>query len=122
MGDKTNARHYLSQINEEEINDNFKLDYLQILAEIAIIEANHDNAREISSQLSKLKLSIPVFSELRNSIRTSLLEMLSAKNSSKGILHRFRESVSRYLILQPNFFGVGINLNEIIKPRNKNKE
>lgn len=119
LGAKTNALKFLGQIEKEEIDDNFKVDYLRILADIAIFEANHDAAREISSQLSELNLSIPIISEFRSSIRISLLEMLSMRKRPKGLLERFRESVSRYMILQPNFFGIGININEIIKPKKK---
>lgn len=122
LGDKTNALNFLDQINKAEIDDNLKVDYLRILAEIAILETNHDAAKEISSELSELKLSMPIISELRNSIRISLFEMLSTTKPSQGLLERFRKSISRYLVLQPNFFGIGININEIIKPPKSNKD
>ncbi|MBU0635165.1 hypothetical protein KJ627_03630 [Patescibacteria group bacterium] len=55
-------------------------------------------------------------------MRVVMLEMLANKGDQKGLMHKLRDIFSRYLILQPNIFGIGINFNEIIKVKDPRKE
>lgn len=53
--------------------------------------------------------------------RIALMEMVANGKDSTTRLKVLRESISKYLIFQPNFFGLGINLNELIKPKKHTK-
>ncbi len=41
--------------------------------------------------------------------------MIANKSDSDSLIQRIVKGMSRYLIIQPNLFGIGININEIIK-------
>jgi hypothetical protein len=43
--------------------------------------------------------------------------MITEKSDPDSLIQRIIKGMSRYLILQPNIFGIGININEIIKSR-----
>jgi tetratricopeptide (TPR) repeat protein len=121
MVDKMNdAKELLKTIKTDEMEDLFKIDYYYLLSQIALRENDRELAQQILLKLDVVNSYPPIFKEMISNIRISLLEMLSSKEESRHFLQNVRDSMSKYLLLQPNFFGFGININEIIKPKKNN--
>lgn len=117
LGNIEEANSYLNEIRIEEIDENLSIDYYAVQANIAIKASDKSLARIICKKLENLDISIPQFQELRNIIRFALYDMITEKSDPDSLIQRIIKGMSRYLILQPNIFGIGININEIIKSR-----
>ena len=122
LGDTKKAQEYLQTLELNSIKDILKIDYYMVSAQIAIQDKNRDFASQILQQILELKVAIPIFRELISNNRSALAEMIADGKDSISILQRFREVVSKYLLLQPNFFGLGINLNELIAPKKHDRK
>lgn len=112
---------YLNMIDFEKLEENLKIDYLTCQAEFALQKNDIKHAKEIELALSRLDITIPLFKEFRNNIRIILLDFLSNKKEKKTLIYMLRDFISRYFILQPNIFGIGININQIIAPKESKK-
>lgn len=122
LGDTKKAQEYLQTLDLNSIKDPLKIDYYSVGAQIAIQDKDRDLANQILQQILELKVTIPIFRELISSNRFTLMEMIAGGKDSISVLKRFREVVSKYLLLQPNFFGLGINLNELIAPKKPDRK
>ena len=117
LGNIEEANGYLNEIRIEDIDENLSIDYYAVQANIAIKVSDKSSARIICDKLANLDISIPQFQELRNIIRFALYDMITEKSDPDSLIQRIIKGMSRYLILQPNIFGIGININEIIKSK-----
>ena len=122
LGDTKKAQEYLQTLDLNSIKDILKIDYYTVGAQIAIQDNDRDLANQILQQILELKVTIPIFRELISNKRFALVEMIADGKDSISILQRFREVVSKYLLLQPNFFGLGINFNELIAPKKHDRK
>ncbi len=82
-----------------------------------IEENDRELAEQVQHQLAGMHVTAPIFKEMISENRIALMEMLASGKDSTTILKSFRKAISKYLLLQPNFFGLGVNINELIKPK-----
>ena len=110
-----------ARIDKSELDDNHLIDYYSVLAQVAIQMPNRNLAKSVVDALSKIPVDLPVLNDLRNEIRLGLLTMLAEpvtpKREPKPFLYNTRRLINRVFLLQPNFFGLGLNINSIIEPR-----
>jgi len=120
LGNIEEARNCLNEIRVKDMDKNLSIDYYAVQANIAIKAADKSSARVICKKLANLDISIPQLKELRNIISYSLYDMINKKSDPDSLIQRIIKGMSRYLIIQPNIFGIGININEIIKSSEHN--
>ncbi len=106
----------LLHIKYNALPEPLKIDYLTYKVHIAVIRNDRTLAKESQAELEAIKASGPYLQLLINSTR-ALLSNFSTQNQNLSILGKARTFISKYVVLQPNFCGIGINLNEIIKPK-----
>ncbi len=119
MKDFTNADKYLSKVIYESLTEDNKIDYLFNLCRFVIIKKNNKQAEFIYNELNKLELHDKYFSDRRYELMNNLLEIykdfsseeLIEKSKAKSLLN----IISECIMLRPNFMGVGIDINSIIK-------
>ena len=87
--------------------------------DVALTNKDKKKAIETEKLLAKVKTNIPYFQILINDFRSLLLDFIASKQESETILMKWRKFASEKLILQPNICGIGINFNEILKPKGK---
>ena len=121
LRDTKKAQKYLETVDHNRIEDVLKIEYYTVSTQIAIHDKDRDLADHILQQISELNVTVPIFREFITNNRYALMEMIVGGKNSMSILQRFRESISKYLILQPNFFGMGLNLNELIAPKKRKR-
>jgi len=122
IGNTEEARSLLKEIQIEDMDKYISIDYYAVKANLAIKVRDKKSARVICNKLANLDISIPQLKELRNIINNSLYEMINKRSDADSLIKRILNGMSRYLILQPNIFGIGININEIIKSSMHDKE
>lgn len=115
LGNIEEAKKYLNEIQVKDMDKNLSIDYYATQANIAIRAADKLSARAICKKLENLDISIPQLKELRDVIRFALYDMIANKSDPNSIIQRIIKGMSHYLILQPSIFGIGINIDEIIK-------
>jgi len=120
LGNIEEARNCLKEIQVKDMDRNLSIDYYAVQANIAIKASDKSSARLICKKLANLDISIPQLKELRNIINFSLNDMINKKSDPDSLIQRILKGMSRYLILEPNIFGIGININEIIKSSEHN--
>ena len=118
--DIDSAMNYLNKIDINQMDDDLKFDYYRCFSTIALVKEDYDLAKNTIQNIGNLKITLPIFQNQANDIKITLLDMLTNKKPAKHLLSKLREIISKYLILQPNFFGLGINLNAIISPKDPN--
>ncbi len=121
LGKLDEALEWHARIDKGELDEHHLIDYYSVLAQVAIQKEDRDLATSVDVSLSKIRVELPVLNDLRNEIRLGLMRMLSQeeppKKHSKPFLLKTREAINRIFLLQPNFFGLGLNLNNLIEPR-----
>lgn len=117
LNDIKQAQEFLQTLDINNMEDLYKIDYYSLISQIAIKKNNRELAEQIQPQLAGLNATVPIFREMISDNRIALMEMVASGKDSTTIPKVLREAISKYLLLQPNFFGLGINLNELIKPK-----
>jgi hypothetical protein len=117
LKDVKRSQELLDTIDIRCIESSYLIDYYSLLGEIAIEKDDKGLVKRVQDELADLESSIPFFREMISKMRFALLDFTTHESESKTVLYKFREAVSKYTILQPNFFGLGINFNELIKPQ-----
>ena len=105
------------------ITDNFdeaeQYDYAVSWAYLALNSKKEDYLLESKKLLTALRPSMPYFINIRDTLLLGLSEI--DKKDSKGIISKISKLLRRYIILQPNFFGIGMNLNNVIEDSTEKK-
>lgn len=117
QGSCEKALEILSQIKLQQLEDNYKIDYYTSLAQIAIEKGDYALAGETEQNLAKLKTNLPVITDIKNEIRFALLNFIANRKEKEPFLYKTRKTINRIFLLQPNFFGLGINVNKLIEPK-----
>jgi len=115
LGDTDEAYKFLSNIKQASLPEPLKVDFITYKAHIAVKRKDLPLAREAERELEDLKVAGPYFQLLIGATKR-LLSDFSSQKEDLSIFVRARSFIAKYLILQPNFFGIGINLNEVLKP------
>lgn len=111
-GDCDKARRTLEQLREEELN---KAGHFDLAISWAILASSTRSRSDIEIAKTKLRIADtndPIFIQMRDKWIIELLE--TTPQSQQGKFHQFLKLLSRYATLNPNFFGIGVNLNQII--------
>lgn len=122
-GEHNKARTLLETISESNLDAPGKFDLAiswAIVSSSTLSVADINNAKE---RLKKIKTNDPAFIQLRDQWIIDLLE--TKPKSQQGRIGKLIKSLNKYVILNPNLFGFGINLNRIIddiEDENRNPE
>lgn len=108
-------------LDPQELDQHEYVDYVFVLAAISIEAGNHEILEKVRELLRGLDVSGPYFQERRDSLLLSVIETQKS-GISETIIHRTRrllaglaKSASSYLILQPNFMGIGVNVGKVLE-------
>jgi len=119
LENQSEALAALNDINYNKLPEEFKIDYLSYCTDVALTNKDKKKAAETEKLLAAVKTSIPYFQTLINGFRSLLLDFIASKQEGETLLMKLRRFAAEKLILQPNICGIGINLNDILKPKEK---
>lgn len=121
LGDYSRALEHLDRVDVESLDYAGSADYAFAYATIAIANANPELASRASELLQDVDPGAPYFRERRDRLLLTIQSLErdelsdSAVEEAKRSLGRvILRGASRYLLLHPNFFGLGVNLNRIL--------
>lgn len=118
-GDEQAARKILYEFSVEDVNDDL-LDYLKVISKFLLKYPDYEKFREIHTILKNIDLNVyPYFNLMIKDFLLQLTELYSDPNiEDHQIRWKWLEILNKSLILQPNVFGFGVNINEIINEIN----
>ncbi len=122
-GDVIKAEDLLNKIVTEHCDSPEQYDFAISWAQLALRTERKHHTTQAIKLLQSLKPSMPYFNKNRDDLLLELMQI--EKDEGKGIVGKLTQILTRYTILQPNFCGLGINLNNIlddVKERLKHKK
>ncbi|PKN01217.1 MAG: hypothetical protein CVU77_06440 [Elusimicrobia bacterium HGW-Elusimicrobia-1] len=119
LEEQKSALKVLNEIKYDKLEENLKIDYLSYFVDVALTNKDKNIAVQTEKKLANLRIVIPYFQMMTNDFRSLLLDFICGKYGNDTLIIRLKKFAARNLILQPNFFGIGINLNEILVPKDK---
>ena len=118
----------LAEVKLEDLSSAEQVDYAFTLAALAIETANRERLENAKAVLKTVNVQDPYFRERRDSFLLNVQEAL-ASGASQTLVRRTRRlvadmsrSVGSYLILKPNFMGIGIDVGKIFENLPKGSE
>lgn len=111
-GEHDNAREVLVSIKDDVFDMQEMFDLAITWAIIATTSLDKSDLEEAKLRLKNIKSKDPLFIQYRDRWIIDLLEI--TPNIKPGKLKSLLLSLNKYVILNPNIFGVGININKII--------
>ena len=120
LSDPESTRELLKSIDANQFDENSHYDYAISWAILATHSFLSEDLEMAKSQLKQAKSNWPLFKSQRDYTLIQLLEIIPKKPKSriKDIIH----SLNRYVSLNPNIFGVGINFNKIVEDIDRQHE
>ena len=124
LGKVEEAKLIINSINPENLGEGEGADYVFKFAAISAGSADHDMLNQAEVLLRKLDIREPYFRRVRDSL---LLAVLETRNSGKStpILERVKitlRQLRKYIILQPNIMGIGLDVGKILDRWTKGSE
>ncbi len=113
------CRKMLATLKIEKFNDANKYDYAISWAILALLSLEQRDIQTAKARLKEVKTSDYLFIRQRDNYIIELLE-LTAKEEQSFIIKALGK-LNRYVTLNPNFFGIGLNINNIIEDIETNK-
>ena len=110
--DLENAEKTLSSISIEKMDDDEKYDYAVNFTILALETGKTDLLAKAGELLTNAFSEGPIFTQLKSQL-LSEIERVKEKGRT-GILPKILELVNRYVLLQPNIAGLGLNLNSVL--------
>lgn len=104
------------------------VDYVFTFAYIAIAGDDKSMLSESENLLRGLSIPSPYFREQRDSLLMEVINTVRTGKSPAGtnrahsLLHGMASTVLRYMKLEPNFMGIGINLGKILENLSKDEQ
>lgn len=113
------AEEYLRDVDITNLGKDI-IDYYMVKAEIFILVNKRDGTQQLIDEMRNIDLRrIPFYNDIFNML---ISEIQKNRSLGRTFLEKMRE-LRRYLILQPNFYGIGININKILEDLdNKNMD
>ena len=113
LSDSESGRGLLKSIDAAQFDENSHYDYAISWAILATHSLLPEDLETAKSQLKQAESNWPLFIGQRDSILIQLLETVPKK--PKSTIKDLVLSLNRYVSLNPNLFGVGINFNKIVE-------
>lgn len=116
LGQSSRALDYLNSIDYSKLRMDEKFDYSLQLAEVALELNRQEYIHLAIEHLKGICPSHPYFRKVKDETIIQLLEYLNskAKVKDKKKVSKKIDGIQKCLILQPNIFGLGININEVL--------
>jgi tetratricopeptide (TPR) repeat protein len=111
----------MSSIDIADLGRSEYADYVFVMAAIAISSGDRSRLKQAEDLLQALELSDPYFRERRDALLLSVIQTQRTGTSSSLVqdarraLSGMAAAASRYLMLEPNFMGLGIKVNKILE-------
>jgi tetratricopeptide (TPR) repeat protein len=119
------AKALLDEVLPEKLTYPNYCDYVFVHAVLSIASGDTEELNNSEKLLHTLEFKEPLFRERQQSLLISVLKC-KANCSNENIIKRafavlkgVMRSANRYLIFQPNFMGIGINLNKVVEDSEK---
>lgn len=124
LGQSSRALDYLNSIDYSKLRIDEKFDHSLQLAEVALELNEQEYINLAIEHLKGICPSHPYFRKVKDEIIIQLLEYLNskAKVKDKKKVSEKIDGIQKCLILQPNIFGFGININEVLDKFLKKKK
>jgi len=111
-GQCNKAKELLESIDHTILDKPGKFDLAISWSIVAATSLNENDLGEAKARLKAIEANDPVFIQIRDRWMIDLLE--ATPKSEPGKIRRFIRSLNKYVSLNPNLFGIGININRII--------
>jgi len=118
----------INEINATELDQNQYLDYVFILATISVETGSKELLAKAETLLRQAKPSAPYFRKERDAMLLSVVETQrngpsnSVVQRAKQILGGLARTARRYLILEPNIMGIGVDIGKLVDDLAKGTE
>ncbi len=125
LGRHREAISLIDEINATELDENQYLDYVFILAAISVETGSKELLAKAETLLRQAEPSAPYFRKERDAMLLSVVETQrngpsnSVVQRAKQILGGLARTARRYLILEPNIMGVGVDVGKLIDDLSK---
>jgi hypothetical protein len=111
-GECDQARELLASIDDTSLNEAGKFDLAISWALVAATTLVASDLKEAKERLKAVETRDPLFIQLRDGW---MIELLEAKPKSEpGKMRGLIRSLNKYVTLNPNALGFGVNINRII--------
>ena len=114
------CRQLLKLIDATSFDDSYFYDYAVSWAILATTTLAPDDIQAAKEHLKRAKGHWPLFVTQRDSMLIQLMEV--TPKTPVGKLRSLLEVLNRYVSLNPNFFGIGININRIVEDIGRKSE
>lgn len=111
-GNYDEARKMLASIDDTSLREAGRFDLAISYALLAATTLLTSDLQEAKRRLKEIDAHDPVFVQLRDQWMIDLLE--AKPKSEPGKLRTLIRSLNKYVTLNPNLFGLGVNINRII--------
>ncbi|MEQ8634442.1 tetratricopeptide repeat protein [Gimesia maris] len=112
-GELDAGRELLENINREAISLEERHDYAMARTMLAVATQLEKDIENAKHALKAFETSEPLWTRQRDKWLITLLETVPTANA--GWIVKMIRRLNRYAILQPNIFGLGINLNNVLE-------
>jgi len=113
LGDFVQARETLRSIDLSGFNEHEHYDYAISWTILATRSLTEEDLEVAKSNLKEAKSFWPIFISRRDSALIDLLE--TSPRKTEGRFKSLIRSLNRYVSLNPNVFGIGIDFNKIVE-------
>lgn len=110
------AKLILNEIDEAKLDEPERFDFVICLSILAIETREQDLLIRANAILNSLKTEGLLFEELKSDLIAEIdnIKNQNVKDAPKSILQKILRLLNKYVIIQPNFYGLGLNLNKLV--------
>ncbi|MCH8152932.1 MAG: SEC-C domain-containing protein [Planctomycetes bacterium] len=122
LGDHPTALAHLHSVGYDAITPREQLDHCIVAAQIAHVVKDAALVEQTADRLKATTPHEPYFREARDQLVISLLSIqddATDEEANVGFIRKVGDLLGRYLMLQPNFCGLGINVNALLRHEKK---
>ena len=112
IGELANARKMLRAIPADSLSEPNRQDYAIACALLAGASLEAQDIEFAKAELRQFSSNDPYFIQMRDEYLIGLLE--AVPRSSAGRISRLLRAINRYVSLNPNVFGIGIDINRML--------
>lgn len=106
------AEDVLSKISTDKMDEREKYDFAIACSILALETKKMDLLTKANSMLTASVSEGLLFSELKDDLLSEVQRVM--ENGDGGIVPKILRLLNRYLLLQPNVIGFGVNINNIL--------